>query len=126
MSAIEKTYASGNDYILYRNWWIQNYDKMIKQFGEPIWLYPFGWFDIEDIEEITPEFLKNNTEDIEKTKRNTEIVIWSTSDKHDLWLVDNCEIQSFRDTLLMVYSDNWKGFKGKKWAKKNKKPRYTR
>ncbi|MFA5300182.1 MAG: hypothetical protein WC389_18500 [Lutibacter sp.] len=121
MAGIDKTYIDGKEYPLYRQWWIDNYDKMIKEFGDYIWLYTFTFFDVWP-EEVTPEFLKENTGDIEYFKNKYDFPIWNTSEKKDKWLVKNCDIQSFRERMLEVYPYNWKGFKGQKWIPKpNKK-----
>ena len=41
MTATNKTYINGNEYELYRHWWVENYNKMIKELNEPIYLYTF-------------------------------------------------------------------------------------
>lgn len=119
MAALDKTYIDGREYILYRNWWIDNYDKMVKELGDYIWLYTFSFFD-PGPEEVTPEFLKENTGDIEYFKNKYDFPIWNTSEKKDKWLVKNCDIQSFRERMLQVYSHKWDGFKGQKWVPKPK------
>lgn len=124
MAGIDKTYIDGRDYPLYRQWYIDNYDKMIKELGGVIWMYPFGYFDERDIE-ITPAYLKKHTGDIEYYKNAYDFAIWNTSETTDKWLVKNCDIQSFRDRMLDVYPFNWSGFKGQKWVpEKNNKPKY--
>ena len=124
MAGIDKTYIDGKDYTIYRNWWIENYSKMVKELGRPICLYTFCIFDEN---EITPEFLKENTQDIEETKNSYDFPIWNTSETVDKWLIRNCEIKSFRDRMLDVYPSNWKGFKGQKWVPKpRKKQKYCR
>lgn len=117
MAAIDKTCIDGKDYQLYRQWWIDNYDKMIKELGNYIWLYPFSFFDEED---ITPEFLKENRGDLEYYKNAFDFAIWDTSETTDKWLVKNCNIQSFRNRMIEVYPHNWIGFKGCKWIPKPK------
>ena len=130
MASIDKTYIDGKEYPLYRQWWIDNYDKMKKELGAPIWFYTFLFFFPEDIDEgcpdITPEFLASNTQDLEEYKNRYDFPIWNTSERQDIWLVKNCPFQSFRDRMLLVYDEKWKGFKGQKWAKKNNKPKYIR
>ena len=130
MAGIDKTYIDWKDYPVYRQWWIDNYDKMVKEFGEPIWLYPFSAFELDDDHfyfEITPEYLKTHTEDIEMYKNSYDFPIWNTSETQDLWLLKNCPIQSFRDKMLEVYPPKWRGFKNQKWiTKPNKKQKYIR
>lgn len=125
MAFIDKTYIQGKEYIIYRNWWIGNYDKMLKELGRPIWLYPFGYF--ENLDLVCPEFLKNNFIDLESVSRLFEIAVWNTSESTDKWLVRNCPIQSFRNRMLEVYPKTWKGFKNQDWVpKNNKKPKYIK
>ncbi len=125
MAGIDKTYIDGKDYHLYREWWIANYEKMVKEI-EPIWLYTFNIFDDWDTD-ITPEYLAANTKDLDHFKNSYDFIIWNTSESVDKWLIKNCPIQSFRDRMLEVYPSNWKGFKGQDWVPKpNKKPRYVR
>ena len=126
MAGIDKTYIDGREYKIYRQWWIDNYEKMIKETGSYIWLYTFSFFYPNEPEEFTPEFLQNNTADLAYYKDMYDFAIWNTSEKVDKWLVKNCNIQSFRDRMLDVYPSNWKGFKGLKWAKPDKKQKYTR
>ena len=128
MAGIDKTYIDGKDYPLYRQWWIDNYDKMIKELGDPIWLYPFNYFAPlsykDDFPEITPEFLKDNTGDLDYYKNSHDFPIWNTSESKDKWLIKNCNIQSFRNRMLEVYPHNWKGFKGQNWIPKpRRKPK---
>ena len=130
MAGIDKTYIHGKEYPIYRNWYIENYDKMIKELGEPIWFYTFSIFDPisseDDYPEITPEFWKNNTSDIEYWKDRNDFPIWDTSGRIDKWLVKNCNIQSFRDTMLKVYGHKWIGFKDQEWIPKpNKKQHFS-
>lgn len=126
MAGIDKTYIEGKEYSVYRNWWISNYDKMVKELGEAIWLHPFSVFDEWD-KEITPDYLRNNTEDLEYFKNSYDIAVWNTSERIDKWLVKNCDIQSFRDRMIEVYPYNWEGFKGQKWIPKpKKKQKYIR
>lgn len=117
MASIGKTYIFGNEYPLYREWWIQNHEKMKKEMGEAIYLYPFGYF-FKTGFEITPEYLLENQNDLVGTKNLVEISIWNTSERWDKWLVKNCEIRSFRDRMLYVYGHKWSGFKGCKWVLK--------
>lgn len=131
MAGIDKTYIDGKDYPLYRQWWIDNYDKMVEELGEPIWLYTFSFFDPlsykEESPEITPGYLKENTQDIQAFRYSYDFPIWNTSESTDKWLIKNCNIQSFRNRMLEVYPINWKGFKGQTWVpKKNKKLKYKR
>lgn len=124
MAAIDKTYIHGKEYKVYRNWWIENYDKMKKELGDYIWMYPFSSLNLKFDEPVTPEILLTNNQDLEDYKNVTEFAIWNTSESTDKWLVKNCNIQSFRDRILDVYSYNWKGFKGQKWVPKpNYKPK---
>lgn len=123
MAGIDKTYINGADYPLYRKWWIENYEKMMKELGTYIWLYPFSTFYPDEPEEFTPEFLLNNTKDLDECKGRYDFPVWNTTEKQDMWLVTNCPITSFRNRMLEVYSIKWKGFKGQKWAKQNYKPK---
>ena len=116
MAGIDKTYIDGKDYPLYRQWWIDNYHKMVKELGNPIWLYTFSIFDNDP----TPEFLLNTTIDLDEYKNRYDFAIWNTSERIDKWLVKNCEIKSFRNRMLEVYSYKWGGFKGQKWVPKPK------
>ena len=126
MAGIDKTYIDGKDYQLYRQWWIDNYDKMIKELGEAIWLYTFSIFDEWDID-ITPEYLENNTKDLIELKNAYDIPIWNTTEKVDKWLIKNCDIVSFRERMIDVYDHKWNGFKGQKWMPKpKKKQKYVR
>ena len=38
MAGIDKTYIDGKYYPLYREWWINNYDKMKKELGDYIYM----------------------------------------------------------------------------------------
>ena len=99
---------------------------MKKELGDVIWLYTFTIFNDYGTD-ITPEYLQNNATDLEYYKNVYEFAIWNTSEKVDKWLIKNCGIQSFRDKMLDVYPNNWKGFKGQNWIPKpKKKQRYTR
>ena len=126
MAGIDKTYIDGKEYKLYRQWWIENYDKMVKELGKPVWLHTFSAFPMDDMDDVTPEYLANNTADIEYYKTRFDFAIWNTSEAQDKWLVKNCPFQSFRDKMIMVYPPNWKGFKNQSWATPNKKQRYVR
>ena len=124
MAGIDRTYIDWKDYPLYRQWWIDNYEKMKKELGNYIWLYTFSAFYPNEPKEFTPEFLLNNTQDLKEYKNVNDFPIWNTSEKVDKWLIKNCEIQSFRDRMLEVYSHKWVDFKGQKWIPKPKlKPR---
>lgn len=125
MAAIDKTYIDGKDYPLYRQWWVDNYDKMMRELGDYIWLYTFSFFYPNAPEEFTPEFLKEHTADLEYFKNAYDFPIWNTSESVDKWLIQNCDISSFRERMLEVYPHNWKGFRGQKWVPKPKiKPKY--
>ena len=121
MAGIDKTYIDGKEYPLYRQWWIDHYDEMIKEFGEPIWLYTFNYFDVDH---MSPEFLINNTDDIKHYKYAYDFPIWNTSERQDKWLIKNCDIPSYKNRLLEVYSDKWKGFKGINIPKDRIKPKF--
>jgi hypothetical protein len=131
MASIDKTYIDGKEYPIYRQWWIDNYDKMVKELGEAIWLYTFSIFEfdykgryVEEEVVVTPEFLKNNTKDIDHYVKFYDFAIWNTSEKEDRWLVKNCPIESFRIKMIEVYPRGWSGFKGQSWVpKKNNKPK---
>ena len=129
MAGIDKTYIDGNDYPLYRQWWIDNYEAMVKELGRPIYLYPFSillYAHNVRMEDITPEFLMTHTEDLEHYKRSYDFAIWNTSERQDKWLIKHCPIPSYRERMLSVYSSRWPGFKGQKWLpKKNVKPGYV-
>ena len=118
MAGIDKTYIDSKDYSEYRQWWIDNYYKMLKELQSVIWLYTFSIFDASD---ITPEYLKTNKQDLEAYKNSYDFAIWNTSETTDIWLIKNCSIPSFRDRMLQVYSHNWKGFKGQDWIPKPNK-----
>lgn len=118
MAGIDKTYIDGKDYPLYRQWWINNYQKMVEELGNPIWLYTFSIFDLDD--DPTPEFLLNITIDLDYYSRRYDFAIWNTSEKVDKWLIRNCDIQSFRNRILEVYDYKWSGFKGQSWVPKPK------
>ena len=117
MAGIDKTYIDGKDYKHYRTWWIDNYYKMKRELGYAVWLYPFSFFDNAP-EEMTPEFLLNNTSDLEYYKNRYDFPIWNTSESCDKWLLNNCNIQSFRNRMLEVYNPKWEGFRGQKWVPK--------
>lgn len=123
MAGIDKTYIDGREYKFYRNWWIENYEKMVKQFGYAIYLYPFCQFYPNEPEEMTPEFLTNNNLDLKDCEGRDTFAVWNTTEKQDMWLVENCNIHSFRERMLECYSPKWKEFKGKSWAQRNKKPK---
>ena len=126
MAGINKTYIDGREYKIYRQWWIDNYDKMVKELGEAIWLYTFSIFN-EHHDNITPEFLNENDNDLESYKNAFDFPIWNTSEKVDKWLIKNCDIASFRRRMLYVYNHRWDGFKGQKWIPKpKKKQKYVR
>lgn len=116
MAGIDKTYINGKEYPLYRTWWIDHFDKMVKELGDPIWLYPFGIFDSDD--EITPSFLRENTLDLKHYKTLNDFPVWNTSERVDKWLIKNCNIQSYRDRMLQVYNHRWAGFRGQSWIPK--------
>lgn len=118
MAGIDKTYIDGRDYPEYRQWWIDNYDKMVKELGAPIWLYTFGFY--YPIDPITPDFLQENTADLAHYRGAYDFPIWNTSEKKDLWLIKNCPICSFRERMLSVYPKNWVGFKRQSWIPKGK------
>lgn len=120
MAGIDKTYIDGKEYPLYRQWWIDNYDKMQKELGTYIYLYPFGAFYPNEPDEITPEFLLNNDIDLREYKTRYDFPIWNTSEAVDKWLIKNCDIQSFRNRMLEVYPHKWAGFKNQKWIPKPK------
>ena len=122
MAAIDKTYISGSEYPQYRRWWIANYQKMIKELGEPIWLYTFHVFGESN---ITPQYLKHHTADLEYYKNKFDFPVWNTSETADLWLIKNCNIPSFRKRMMEVYPHTWKGFKGLKIPKGEKKQGYV-
>ena len=127
MAAIDKTYIDGKEYPLYRKWWIDNFDKMKKELGNYIYLYTFNYFYPNEPDEFTPEFLLNNTGDLEYFKNSYNFPIWNTSEKVDKWLIKNCNIQSFRERMIEVYDHKWEGFKGQKFIPKPKlKPKYCR
>ncbi len=124
MASIGKTYIDGKEYPLYRSWWIENYEKMQKELGRAIWLYPFSIFNVED---ITPEFLLDNNQDLKDCAGRYDFPIWNTSESVDKWLVRNCDIPSFRSRMLDVYPFNWSGFRGQNWIPKPKnKQKYIR
>lgn len=115
------------EYPSYRKWWIDNYHKMKTDLGDYIWLYTFSVFTKNEPEEITPEFLLNNNQDLEEYKNMIYFPIWNTSESTDKWLIKNCEIQSFRGRMLEVYNYKWVGFKGQKWIPKPKiKPKFRK
>lgn len=127
MASIDKLYIDGKEYPLYRQWWIDNYEKMKKEIGRAIWLYTFSAFYPDEPDEITPEFLKSTTKDLNYYKNAYDFPLWNTSEREDLWLIKNCTFQSFRNRMLEVYPPNWKGFKGQDWVpKKKNKPKYIR
>ncbi len=124
MPYIEKTYIEGCDYPLYRKWWIENYEKMQKEIDHVIYLRTFDIFRGKDWDDITPEFLLNNTKDLDYYSNVGEFAIWNTTVGEDKWLIKNCPIESFRETMLSVHSPKWDGFKGQKWIPKpNFKPK---
>ena len=111
MAAIDKTYITQEEYSDYRSWWIANYDKMIKELGYPITLYPFQMF--EDVTKITPKYLKKNKEDFDYfffEDKNICVPVLNTSEEEDKWLIKNCKIQSYQDRLREVYDEDWEGF----------------
>lgn len=117
MTATNKTYINSNEYELYRHWWVDNYNKMIKELNEPIYLYTFWLFGFNN--KVTPEVLKKNKSDVIYYENRYKFPIWDTSEKQDLWLVKNCDIASYRKRLLEIYPKTWKGFKGCTWVIKN-------
>lgn len=124
MAAIDKTYIDGKDYEQYREWWIEHYDKMIKEMGDAIWLYPFSYYNQYTVD---PELLRSHTDDIEYYKNCYDFPIWSTSEATDKWLVKNCNIPSFRESIVDKYPYNWSGFKKQKWVRRpDKKLKYRR
>jgi hypothetical protein len=126
MAGIDKTYIYGNEYAEYRKWWIENYDKMVREMGNAVWMYPFDQFGF-DVVRPTPEFLNNNHEDIRWANGRPDIAVWNTSESWDKWLIRNCPIKSYRDRMLEVYPDNWDGFRKLKWVpKKEKKQKFKR
>ena len=66
-------------------------------------------------------------DDLEEYKDRYDFAIWNTSERIDKWLVKNCNILSFRNRMLEVYSPKWTGFKGQDWVPKPKiKQKYKR
>lgn len=115
MDSIYKTYINGNEYELYRNWWIDNYEKMKKEIGEVIYLLPLHIIPFT----VTSENIKNIKSDVIYYQERYNFPIWETTEKQDLWLIKNCNIDSYRKRLLEVYPKTWKGFKGCTWVTKN-------
>jgi len=81
MASIDKTYIYGKEYSRYRTWWIDNYYKMKRELGEYIWLSTFTIFYPNEPEEFTPDFLIDNTQDLEYYKDCREFPIWNTSEE---------------------------------------------
>lgn len=106
MAGIDKTYINGEDYPQYRQWWIDNYEKMNNELGYYIWLYTFSAFYPNEPEIMTPEYLINNELDLREYENETNFTIWNTSIEEDKWLIQNCKIQSYIDRMNIVYSDN--------------------
>ena len=111
MAGIANTYIDSRDYKEYRQWWIDNYEKMSKELEDIIYLSPLMCAYEEEIEDITPEFLATHDDDIKLVKGRYDFPIWNTSCAEDLWLIKHCKIQSFVDRMKYVYPSNWKGFK---------------
>jgi len=111
MAGIDKTYIKGGEYPAYRQWWIDNYEKMIKELGTAIWLHPFSVFDYKT--GITPSFLEKHTEDLKEYVDKSLFSIWNTTEKQDKWLIKNCSILSFQKRMREVYNPDWEGFKTK-------------
>lgn len=112
MASIDKTYIDSEEYPLYRQWWIDNYDKMMEEMGCAVYLMPFVLFKNEP-DDMTPEFLNTYHRDLLEVAdkdENDEIVIWNTSERWDLWLVKNCPIESYQERLREVYESDWEGF----------------
>ena len=108
MAANDKTYIEGHEYNKYRKWWINNYDLMIKHLGTPIFMYPFQHLEYDDFEEITPEFLKKNKNDLRAVMNLSEITLseitlWNTNAEVDEWLLHNCSILSFHEQMWEAY-----------------------
>lgn len=124
MAGIDKTYIDSKEYPLYREWWLENYDKMVKDIGHAIWLYPFHVFYKED--DITPKVLQGNEADIRWANSLNELIIWNTTESEDKWLLKNCKIKSFVERMIEVYPRNWKGFKGVNLPRPKDRQRYKR
>lgn len=111
MAGIDKTYIDGRDYKLYRQWWIDNYDKMMKELPNgAIYLYPFSIFRVD---EVTPDYLAENSKDLDYWSTMYDFAIWNTTEGQDKWLIKNCNITSFIKRMVECYPPNWSGFKGK-------------
>ena len=107
MAGIDKTYITKEQYIEARKFWMKTYAKQVKELGHAVWLYPFSAF--KDVEEVTPQFLRKNTADID----NFGSVLWNTSSVFDLWLMKNCPLDFVQARLHEQYDENYWGFKYK-------------
>ena len=113
MAGIDKTYGSKEQYKQLRQFWIDTYDEQIRLFDEAIWLYPFSAFDDFPKIEITPEFLKVHTDDIDEFPEDTDnYPLWNTSSTFDVWLSKNCKLDFVQKRLAeQQYDSYWLGFK---------------
>lgn len=100
MASIDKTYCNKEEYIQARKFWIDTYDEQVRLFGEAQWLYPFN---VYGNKEITPEFLNENTEDID----NHFGTLWNTSTLFDMWLAKKCDIPFIQKRLHDQYNETW-------------------
>ncbi len=80
------SYMSYIEYKKVREWWIDNYDKMMKELKNYIWLFPF-W--VYDEDKINSTFLKRYEKDIDAIKGIKKIPIWNVSEKEYNWLIKN-------------------------------------
>lgn len=118
MASIDKTYVSKEEYIQARQFWIDTYDKQIKELGGTQYLYSFGNNTYPD--SPTPEFLKENTKDIDTFVDDS--VLWNTGSVFDMWLAKNCNLDFIQSTLKYQYGEDWIGFKFKEQLDFTDKP----
>ena len=89
MAAIDKTYIDGKEYPIYRQWWIDNYDKMVKELNKKIF------------NNVLQQTSKNNNILSQQkyigniSEINTQIVDTD---------VRNSDIEQYNDTIYIIYS----------------------
>ena len=114
-----KTYILPEDYLIMRKWWIDNYDKMVLELGEAIYLWPFYVFENKLVKKyypkVTPELLLSRDDDIQYYKNLTrDFVLWYTTEEQDKWLIKNCHLEPWIENVAFEYRKDWIGFKGSK------------
>lgn len=124
MAGIDKTYLTRKQYIEVRNWYIENLEKQKIELGTPIYLHPFYTEHDVDFDEVTEEYMKKNTSDVNNFKDGA--VAWNTSNIEDIWLSKNCKLPFVQQRLVEQYGKGWSWFTLSEKLDFNETPRLVR